>query len=93
MENLFRWGWALLVPLLICAGLAAIVTDAGEGGFWLMFVATLAIGAIALVSAPWRPVARVVATILYLPVMGNPCHRSRNNRLLLRAWMSLTVLS
>jgi hypothetical protein len=70
MENLYRWGWALLVPLLICAGLAAIVTDAAEGGFWLMFAATLAIGAIALVSAPWRPVVRVVATILYLPVMG-----------------------
>jgi hypothetical protein len=70
MENLCRLGWALLVPLLICAGLAAIVTDAGEGGFWLMFAATLAIGALALVSAPWRPVARVVATILYLPVMG-----------------------
>ena len=70
MENLFRWCWAVLVPLLICSGLAAIVTDAGEGGFWLLFVATLAIGAIALVSAPWSPVVRIVATILYLPVMG-----------------------
>jgi hypothetical protein len=70
MDIVLRLAWAVLAPLLISALLAALITKADEGAFWLLLAATLAVGAVPLLSADWRWLIRIVAVIVYLPLMA-----------------------
>ena len=62
-ENLLRWAWAILVPLVIVVLIAAFVTDAGNF-FWVLLFAAVAIGATALVSAEWRWLIKVAILVV-----------------------------
>jgi len=49
---------------------AAVSERALEGVFWLALGVAVLIGTLAFLSAGWRPLTKLVVTVVYVPLMG-----------------------